>query len=145
VLLIDAVINRQADLSQRLGQQWIHRHGLRAFATLSRNRLLQICGEDGISWLQPERAIPAPEPASLDRPLGSPLGSLIREALNEALQPLRQDSSVSEPKPQPSAAAAAADPWRLPTMPTDDGPNRDAAPPPADLAALRAWLHSDAA
>ncbi|MFM1813134.1 MAG: hypothetical protein RLZZ336_2072 [Cyanobacteriota bacterium] len=153
VLLIDAVINRQADLTQRLGQQWIHRHGLRAFETLSRNRLLPVCGDDGINWLHDQLGLPTrgheapvitlsepeqPGPAAL------PLASLIREALNEALQPLRQDS-VSEPKTQPLAATAAADPWRLPTSPAGDSPSRDAAPPPAGLAALRAWLHSDAA
>lgn len=151
VLLIDAVINRQADLTQRLGQQWIHRHGVRAFETLSRNRLLQICGDDGINWLhdqlgladaeQADGAAPAPQPASL----GRPLGSLIREALSEALQPLRQDRSNETSKPQPIPAAAAADPWQWPTMPSGEGASQDAAPAPADLAALRAWLHSDAA
>ncbi len=154
VLLIDAVINRQADLAQRLGQQWIHRHGVRAFETLSRTRLLQICGDDGTNWLhdqlglanpgQPERATPAPEPASLERPLGRPLGSLIREALSEALQPLRQDSA-NDTRPQPIAQAAAADPWQWSPLPSGNNASKDAAPPPADLAALRAWLHSDAA
>ena len=156
MLLIDAVINRQADLSQRLGQQWIHRHGLRAFETLSRNRLLPICGVDGIDWLHDQLglatgaddapAITAPHP---EQPVAPVLGNLFREALSEALQPLRQDSLRQDrpgaPPSQPIAPATAPDPWRLPPMPTGESASGNAAPPPADLAALRAWLHSDAA
>lgn len=154
VLLIDAVINRQAELARRLGQQWIHRHGLQAFATLGRNRLVQTCGEDGLGWLQdllglpaqPQLSQPAPEP----EPEPVRLGSLIREALSEALQPLRQDSPIPLRSQLPTAAAGV-DPWQLNTTVSANSASSasstgdDAAPRPADLAGLRAWLHSDAA
>jgi hypothetical protein len=150
VLLIDAVINRQAELARRLGQQWIHRHGLQAFATMGSQRLVQTCGEDGLGWLrdllglpaQPQLSQPAPEPVRL--------GSLIREALSEALQPLRQDSPIPLRSQLPTAAAGV-DPWQLTTTVSTNSTNSssstgdDAAPRPADLAGLRAWLHSDAA
>lgn len=159
VLLIDAVINRQPDLAQRLGQQWIHRHGLAAFASLSSTRLQQLCGDDGLCWLQEQLGLqpaqrqhcqqpqqPGPEPSDhpVSTPQPLPLGSLLREALSEALQPLRQDGA-SAPSRQPMAAPAPVDAWRLPPLPSGDGASRTTAPPPADLAALRAWLHNDAA
>jgi len=156
VLLIDAVINRQADLARRLGQQWIHRHGLEAFATLGRNRLVQTCGEDGLGWLQDLLGLVAPPELSqpellqpdLTQPAPEPvrLGSLIREALSEALQPLRQDSPIPL-RSQLPAAAAGVDAWQGPAALSRNSTSQDAAaaPRPADLAALRAWLHSDAA
>jgi len=155
VLLIDAVINRQAELARRLGQQWIHRHGLQAFATLGRNRLVQTCGEDGLGWLQDLLGLPAQPQLSQPAPEPEPvrLGSLIREALSEALQPLRQDSPIPLRSQLPTAAAGV-DPWQLTTTVSANSTNRasnasstgdDAAPRPADLAGLRAWLHSDAA
>lgn len=134
VLLIDAVINRQQQLAQRLGQQWIHRHGLQAFATLSDTRVLQTCGAEGLQWLQDQLGLQA-----------MPFGSLIREALREALEPLRQDSTDQQTA-QP--VLGASDPWQLPsessTIPAAL-PSPGGAPAPADLAGLRAWLHSDAA
>jgi hypothetical protein len=159
VLLIDAVINRQAELARRLGQQWIHRHGLQAFATMGSQRLVQTCGEDGLGWLQdllglvapPELSQPAPEPEPEPEPVR--LGSLIREALSEALQPLRQDSPIPLRSQLPTAAAGV-DPWQLTTTVSTNSASSttsasstgdDAAPRPADLAGLRAWLHSDAA
>ena len=156
VLLIDAVINRQADLAQRLAQQWIHRQGLAAFATLGRNRLAPTCGEDGVAWLQTLLGLQTGQPAGARQqrsatpaPEALGLGSLIREALTEALQPLRQDAIGQDQPRQQSAqlsvAAAGVDPWSLPPMPSVGSSSRDAAPPPADLAGLRAWLHSDAA
>lgn len=159
VLLIDAVINRQAELARRLGQQWIHRHGLQAFATMGSQRLVQTCGEDGLGWLQdllglvapPELSQPAPEPEPEPEPVR--LGSLIREALSEALQPLRQDSPIPLRSQLPTAVAGV-DPWQLTTTVSTNSASSttsasstgdDAAPRPADLAGLRAWLHSDAA
>jgi hypothetical protein len=81
------------------------------------------------------------------------LGSLIREALSEALQPLRQDSPIPLRSQLPTAAAGV-DPWQLTTTVSTNSASSttsasstgdDAAPRPADLAGLRAWLHSDAA
>jgi hypothetical protein len=80
-----------------------------------------------------------------------PLGSLIREALREALQPLRQDSAGEGMAARPTLTAA--DPWQLPPVSAvplaapspGAAPSPEAAPAPADLAGLRAWLHSDAA
>ena len=117
-------------------------------------RLVQTCGEDGLGWLQdllglpaqPQLSQPTPEPA----PESVRLGSLIREALSEALQPLRQDSPIPL-RSQLQTAAAGFDPWQLPTTVSGNSASsasstgHDAAPRPADLAGLRAWLHSDAA
>jgi hypothetical protein len=144
VLLIDAVINRQADLARRLGQLWIHRHGLQAFATMGRNRLIQTCGEDGQEWLHDLLGLPAQPDLSQPTPEPVGLGSLFREALSEALQPLRQNSP-SPLSSQLPTAAAGVDPWEVPPLVNGNGVSRDAAPRPADLADLRAWLHSDAA
>ena len=147
VLLIDAVINRQQQLAQRLGQQWIHRHGLQAFATLSDTRVLQTCGADGLQWLQDQLGLQAAGDGSVSpaQPPAMPFGSLIREALREALEPLRQDSTDQQTA-QP--VLGASDPWQLPsessTIPAAL-PSPGGAPAPADLAGLRAWLHSDAA
>jgi len=148
VLLIDAVINRQQQLAQRLGQQWIHRHGLKAFATLSDTRVLQTCGADGLQWLRDQLGLQAAADVNASPaqpPQAMPFGSLIREALREALQPLRQDST-NQQTAQP--APGTNDPWQLPsessTIPAAL-PSPGGAPAPADLARLRAWLHSDAA
>lgn len=147
VLLIDAVINRQQHLAQRLGQQWIHRHGLKAFATLSTTKVLPTCGDDGLQWLQDQlglhRAVDGD--AGSAQPQALPLGSLIREALREALQPLRQESADEGMATRPPLTAA--DPWQLPPVSPVPfaAPSAGAAPAPADLAGLRAWLHSDAA
>jgi len=143
VLLIDAVINRQQHLAQRLGQQWIHRHGLKAFATLSTTRVLPTCGDDGLQWLQDQLGLHGngTVDAGSAQPQALPLGSLIREALREALQPLRQDSAGEGMAARPTLRAA--DPWQLPPVSAVSSP--EAAPSPADLAGLRAWLHSDAA
>ena len=147
VLLIDAVINRQQHLAQRLGQQWIHRHGLKAFATLSTTRVLPTCGDDGLQWLQDQLGLDGTGTvdAGSAQPQALPLGSLIREALREALQPLLQDSAGEGMAARPTLTAA--DPWQLPPVSAVPlaAPSPDAAPAPADLAGLRAWLHSDAA
>ena len=89
---------------------------------------------------QPQLSQPTPEPA----PEPVRLGSLIREALSEALQPLRQDSPIPLRSQLPTAAAGV-DPWQLTTTVSTSNTGDDAAPRPADLAGLRAWLHSDAA
>lgn len=159
VLLMDAVINRQSDLAQRLAQQWIHRRGLAAFTDLTQVDLRRTCGDDGVTWLQqrlglkesqtPAVAVAdgsapgqatAPTLAPVGSPTGHTLGHLIREAVAEALTPLRP----SETAP---AATVGGDPWPLPPLPqpTSNPGQTGAAPAPADLAGLRAWLHRDAA
>jgi len=112
-------------------------------------RLVQTCGEDGLGWLKDLLGLPAQPQLSQPTPEPEPvrLGSLIREALSEALQPLRQDSPIPLRSQLPTAAAGV-DPWQLTTTVSTNSASStgdDAAPRPADLAGLRAWLHSDAA
>ncbi|MEB3276953.1 MAG: hypothetical protein VKM92_08305 [Cyanobacteriota bacterium] len=149
VLLIDAVINRQSELAQRLSQQLLHRQGVEALERVLQGPLTRSCGAESVQWLRQqlrESAI-APGPGA-PRPA---VGSLLKQALNEALAPLRPDAATTAPA---SARLASDDPWALQPLeqlaPPAKGPGRGLgpatpAPLPADLADLRAWLHSDAA
>ncbi|MEB3234553.1 MAG: hypothetical protein VKM98_03910 [Cyanobacteriota bacterium] len=149
VLLIDAVINRQDDLARRLSQQLVHRRGVEALELLIETDLLQSCGEDGRTWLKERLNAAAAETIAPASPRAL-VGTLIKEAVSEALAPLRQEPPVAAiPAPQPNEPAAnPADPWALPPLrvvPTPQAAAKGPAPRPADLAELRAWLHSDAA
>ena len=156
-LLIDAVIQRQSDLAQRLAQQWVHRRGWPSLDSFVKGPLLSNCGPEALEWLRQRLGLESP-------------AAVLREALAEAMAPLRE-SSPAAPASGPSRLSAVAptgpattaeNPWQLPPLePTELEPNRTVtplnrtepraqgrtapAPAPADLAALRAWLHSDAA
>ena len=150
VLLIDAVINRQSELAQRLSQQLRQRQGVEALERVLQGPLTRSCGTESVQWLRQqlrESAI-APEPEA-PRPA---VGSLLKQALNEALAPLRPE--VASTAPASAARLASEDPWALQPLeqptPLTKRPGRGLgaatpAPLPADLADLRAWLHSDAA
>ena len=138
-LLIDAVINRQDDLSCRLAQQWVQRRGRQDLETFAQGPLLRACGADGLAWLQAQLQTPAPNLA----PQRPALKAVLREAISEAMAPLQ---GVAPAHTQ--AKADAPDPWALVPLPgkaVQFAPTPTPAPAPADLAALRAWLHSDAA
>ena len=142
-LLIDAVIQRQSDLAQRLAQQWVHRRGWPSLDSFVKGPLLSNCGPEALEWLR--------QRLGLDTS-----AAVLREALAEAMAPLRET-------PPPAAAASSESPWQLPVLEPNERltpltltlsepsgndrtkPNPAPAPAPADLAALRAWLHSDAA
>lgn len=131
-LLIDAVIQRQQPLALRLAQQWVHRRGWTSFAEFVHGVLLRSCGEDGIAWLQ--------------QGLGR-----VRTAVDSA--PAAAANTTVPPKGVAPAGVLQPenDPWQLPelitpqTLATDKPAVASPAPPPANLAGLRAWLHSDAA
>ena len=154
VLLIDAVIQRQQPLVQRLAQQWVHRRGWPSFEAFVGGSLLNACGDEAIVWLRQGLGLEAspasplcPEPQPRPHEPGPALQQLLREALAEAISPLREPATAP-------AGPVALDPWQLapespvpslravPITAVSDGPP---APAPADLAALRSWLHSDAA
>lgn len=145
-LLIDAVIQRQQPLALRLAQQWVHRRGWSNFEAFLNGSLLHSCGAEAIGWLRQglDLATGAGSPRLSADP-GKGLPGFIREALSEALAPLREPAAVAP------ATSPAEDPWQLPLLETSSSqvgasPNLKApAPPPADLASLRAWLNSDAA
>lgn len=158
VLLIDAVINRQSKLAQRLSQQLLHRQGAEALERFLQGPLTRSCGTDSVEWLrhQLSESTIAPGPVAA-RPA---VGSLLKQALSEALAPLRPDASTTAPAAAAADAVALSlrlagdDPWALqpleqqaapaPRPGLSQGPATPA-PLPADLADLRAWLHSDAA
>ena len=144
VLLIDAVINRQSKLAHRLCQQLVHRQGFEALERLLQGPLTRSCGTESVLWLRQQLSAGAidfgPGPA---RPA---VGSLLKEALSEALAPLRPDAATTP--------SATDDPWAMQLLeqpaalgpaPAQGQPATAPAPLPADLADLRAWLHSDAA
>ena len=139
-LLIDAVINRQDDLSCRLAQQWVHRRGLQDFEAFAQGPLLQACGADGLAWLLEQLQTPA---TNLPPPPRPALKAVLREAISEVMAPLQAVESRNAPD-----KADAPDPWTLVPLATKaphSASTAAPAPAPADLAALRAWLHSDAA
>jgi len=163
-LLIDAVIQRQQPLALRLAQQWVHRRGWTSFAEFVHGVLLRSCGEDGIAWLQQglgrvrtavDSAPAAAANTTVPPQASAPLQQLIREALSEAVAPLRDTGTATSSAPKGVAPAGVLqpenDPWQLPelitpqTLATDKPAVASPAPPPANLAGLRAWLHSDAA
>lgn len=164
VLLIDAVINRQSDLAQRLSQQLVHRQGLSALDNVLDGQLLSTCGDEGVQWLRQQLSdaswqaqaseAAAPTTAATPRPA---VKTLLKNALHEALAPLRQDATPRAPIHKgPSlnqgTEEASSDPWELQPLqpvasprPEPKAASSSPAPLPVDLADLRAWLHSDAA
>ena len=80
---------------------------------------------------------------------------MLREAISEAMAPLHGVTVVDAPSnvwPVKATAAQlktdATDPWALVPLPTQAVQaelKAVPAPAPADLAALRSWLHNDAA
>ncbi len=143
-LLIDAVIQRQSALAERLAQQWVHRRGWPSLDSFVKGPLLRSCGPEALDWLR--------QRLGLDTP-----GTVLREALAEAIAPLRPSAKAAAPLSVPTAATDAEDPWELPALRLVEAASNDSqadsspiaastpAPPPADLAGLRAWLQSDAA
>ena len=140
VLLIDAVINRQGDLAQRLSQQLVHRQGVEALEAFVQTTLLRSCGSEAVTWLREQLGGVSAAPAT-------GVGSLIKDALQEAMAPLRQ-SNAARALP-PSSGHQAPDPWEPTPLqvvrPLNPAPSGKPAPRPADLADLRSWLSSDAA
>jgi len=159
VLLIDAVINRQSDLAQRLSQQLVHRQGFEALERCLLGPLTHHCGEDSVRWLREQlrtETLVAQEPV----PSRQAVESLLKDALSEALAPLRQDPATHAaaslvPALEPNGQQPSDDPWALtPLQALDPAATATPAAPaaavrpaplPVDLADLRAWLHSDAA
>jgi hypothetical protein len=143
VLLIDAVINRQSELAQRLSQQLVHRRGVAALEEFVGSTLQESCGVDGALWLRDQLGDGNAAAATAPTPTPQGVGSLIKEALDEAMAPLRRPSSGMAS----DVEEASQDPWAAKPVravapaPTGDRP----APRPADLAEWRSWLGSDAA
>ncbi|MBM5803951.1 MAG: hypothetical protein FJ078_07510 [Cyanobacteria bacterium K_DeepCast_35m_m2_155] len=148
VLLIDAVINRQSELAQRLSQQIVHRQGVSALERVVQANVLTSCGEEGAFWLSQQLGEVQQQPPA--PPAAASMGSLIKEALHEAVAPWRNEA--------PAADAAnpelnqAPDPWELnqplvaaASTPASTPASGQPAPRPADLAEWRSWLCSDAA
>ena len=147
-LLIDAVINQQGNLAQKLGRQWVHRRGVVDFGAFLDGRLLNTCGHAAVTWLrdqlelseapirhaQPTAQLSA-QPAAATAQVHDPVE--IDRKSPSAFQTSGPSALLPAPSamlPAPSAVLASRSALGAPTP----------APAPPSLAPLRAWL-SDAA
>ena len=119
-LLLAAVGERDPQLARRLGQQWVHRRGLAALDTLLNGPLGVSQGPEARAWLLEVLELPVPAALVPAVPAAAAPGpGVARPATGAMAQPRRQRLALNLRPPAES-----------------DQP----APPPASLAALRAWL-----
>lgn len=131
--LLAAVAEGDGPTARRLGERLVHRLGVEAFVRWQREQLQPVQGTEAVQWLcaQLQLALPAVEMAS-DRWPTSPL-----PAAPLPSAPLPANALQDGPGLCPQGAEAPVPSLRALPRPAS---LQDAAPAPATVRRLRAWL-----